>query len=366
MTMLPAGGSILYVDVADDRGGPAQAYFDHSFALLGVSDDVDRFDVLGPSSIVNNRLHGRVTDYNQIVDVYQTIIWHSGDLSNGTIGDETTGSADFDVLDAFLRLSNQNVGLYLTGDNLADEWSGLNGVDQATVRSDWMSHEVPANDHVNYGESLTPTLTATGADFIHEGTPDQLLAYGGCAPVKAFDVLRPTGAAITEFPYPNSGEGAVISQTTTNEMGFAATVVLSGFSYTSIADVGQGFPIARVEHLGDILTKFGHSVSSPSGVDPVDGPQYANALYSAYPNPFNPTTTIKYGIKARTHVSLKVYNAAGQLVATLVDDMQSPDGIRPVKWYGTNNAGQQVSSGVYFYKLITKDFSKTRKMVLLK
>jgi flagellar hook assembly protein FlgD len=65
-------------------------------------------------------------------------------------------------------------------------------------------------------------------------------------------------------------------------------------------------------------------------------------------------------------VSLKVYNVAGQLVRTLVDEVQAPDALAPVTWDGSNNAGETVSSGVYFYKLVTKNFSQTRKAVFLK
>jgi flagellar hook assembly protein FlgD len=93
---------------------------------------------------------------------------------------------------------------------------------------------------------------------------------------------------------------------------------------------------------------------------------YRNALAQNYPNPFNPVTTIKYTIKEQTHVSLMVYNVAGQLVRTLVNEVQSPDGVKPVEWRGLNNNGQAVASGVYFYKFMTKDFTKTKKMVLLK
>ena len=74
----------------------------------------------------------------------------------------------------------------------------------------------------------------------------------------------------------------------------------------------------------------------------------------------------KYGIKERAHVSLRIYNAAGQLVRTLVDEVLAPDQVTPVEWDGSNNAGQAVSSGVYFYRLVTKNFSQTKKMVLLK
>jgi flagellar hook assembly protein FlgD len=66
-------------------------------------------------------------------------------------------------------------------------------------------------------------------------------------------------------------------------------------------------------------------------------------------------------------VSLKVYNVAGQLVRTLVDEMQTPvESGFAKEWNGQNAQGQPVSSGVYFYKLVTKGFTQTKKMVLLK
>ncbi|MDH3216904.1 MAG: T9SS type A sorting domain-containing protein [Candidatus Krumholzibacteria bacterium] len=77
-------------------------------------------------------------------------------------------------------------------------------------------------------------------------------------------------------------------------------------------------------------------------------------------------TTIRYSIKERAHVSLKIYNVAGQLVKTLVSQVQSPDQVKPVRWDGRNNVGQPVASGVFFYKMVTKGFSQTKKMVHLK
>ena len=50
----------------------------------------------------------------------------------------------------------------------------------------------------------------------------------------------------------------------------------------------------------------------------------------------------------------------------MIDEVQAPEEVKPVEWDGSNNAGQTVSSGVYFYRLVTKDFSQTKKMVLLK
>ena len=84
-----------------------------------------------------------------------------------------------------------------------------------------------------------------------------------------------------------------------------------------------------------------------------------------YPNPFNPTTTINYSLKENSRVSLKIYNIKGQKVKTLVNEVL-PAGEHSIIWNGKNYNQQSVSSGIYFYKLKTVNFEKTKKMVLLK
>ncbi len=88
-------------------------------------------------------------------------------------------------------------------------------------------------------------------------------------------------------------------------------------------------------------------------------------LHAAYPNPFNPTTTIAYELPEPAHVTLSVYNVRGQLVRTLVDERQGA-GPGSVVWNGTNRFGQAVGSGVYVYRLTAGDVQRSRKMVLLK
>ena len=119
-----------------------------------------------------------------------------------------------------------------------------------------------------------------------------------------------------------------------------------------------------VKHLHEILTWFENLIDVPTGIDPV---AFVNKLEGNYPNPFNPTTTIKYSIAERGQVSLKIYNAAGQLVRTLINEQQAPQqgGFSKV-WNGMSEQGQPVASGVYFYQLTSKNFSQTKKMVLLK
>ncbi len=88
-------------------------------------------------------------------------------------------------------------------------------------------------------------------------------------------------------------------------------------------------------------------------------------LNQNYPNPFNPETTINYSLKEDSKVSLNIYNIKGQKVNQLVSDQLSI-GQHSVIWNGKDNNGKSVSSGIYFYKLKTENYEKTKKMILLK
>ncbi len=89
-----------------------------------------------------------------------------------------------------------------------------------------------------------------------------------------------------------------------------------------------------------------------------------------YPNPFNPETSIEFSLKGHSNeeveVNLTVYNIKGQKVITLIDGKINPSGQHSVRWSGKDDTGNSVSSGVYFYKLQTPDYSETGKMVLMK
>jgi hypothetical protein len=369
-------GDILFVDDADDRGGPAQLYFDWAFQYMGIEDRVDRYDVIGPSSNVGNGLASRVKNvFAQIigdpVEIYQKILWNSHNLSSGLIGDG--GSANggsgpekadsYNLLFTFLNHHPDNPGFYAAGDDMAQEWATLTGAGAVNVKSTFMTHSLISSDHNTTGEPVSPLTTQSAGSPIG---PASMYAYGGCPLINDFDVLQPTGSAFYAMEYEIPGHGAVIAQATPNAAGTTARYILSGFAYNYIRDDAPGGSVPdRVTHLRDILIWFQNIIDEPIGIDPV---AFENQLNNAYPNPFNPTTTIKYSIAERGHVTLKIYNAAGQMVRTLVDEVQAPGpkGFSKV-WNGLNDQGQPVSSGVYFYKLtVSNGFSQTKKMVLLK
>lgn len=93
------------------------------------------------------------------------------------------------------------------------------------------------------------------------------------------------------------------------------------------------------------------------------------ALLQNYPNPFNPQTEIRYELPEAADVRLTVYNLLGQELSTIVDNQQEA-GFHRATWFGRNNNGVSLSSGVYIYKLTartpTRSFEQVRKMVLLR
>ena len=88
-------------------------------------------------------------------------------------------------------------------------------------------------------------------------------------------------------------------------------------------------------------------------------------LHQNYPNPFNPLTAIKYDLPQATDMNISIYDMMGRQVRNLVNTNQN-SGYKSVVWNGTNDNGEMVSGGMYFYSIKTNTFSQTRKMILLK
>ncbi len=92
---------------------------------------------------------------------------------------------------------------------------------------------------------------------------------------------------------------------------------------------------------------------------------YSTSLNNNYPNPFNPTTKISFTLENEEFVDVSIYNLKGQMVKKLISGIRG-NGYNEVMWSGKDDSGNNVSSGLYFYKLTTKESSSTKKMMLLK
>jgi hypothetical protein len=180
--------------------------------------------------------------------------------------------------------------------------------------------------------------------FIYPGAPDNasdlyrtrtdtLLRRNGY-----FQLLVPADATIGKIEVRDSNNSVLRTQLSTKWKAGA-----SG-SMTNLGDID---PIVLAVHEMD------------SGIP--DG----YALSQNYPNPFNPDTRINFSIPERARVRIAVYNVLGQEVALLADDEFSP-GTRYVTWDGAGFGGRVLPSGTYIYRLTSKSFTESRRMVLLK
>ena len=89
-------------------------------------------------------------------------------------------------------------------------------------------------------------------------------------------------------------------------------------------------------------------------------------LGGSYPNPFNPLTRIKFELAHATAVDLRIYDMQGRLVRVLMANEMFESGVHEAEWDGRDIRGASVSAGVYLYRLVTDNFSGSRRMTLVK
>ena len=382
-TCLPTGQSdVLYVDDFHGREtfeGAVEAYWNPTFEGVILPDNQpDRYDVNNPSAMVSNGLGSRAHLNHLKRDFgnqsgYDVIIWDSGNLDLGTITDgsqENDKSDDATLLVDWLDQSENDVGLLVCGDDVAYDLNNLSSPQAAELMNTWCGVDLIETSYFELtgglyaGGTMTPFCTTAPA---WPGTVDKdFYVYGGCWVINRFDVLDATanGAVAIVYPdYEGDSYAAGILSFNVNSTGFYARTMWLGFSwmYTRSSE-----PYSD-QFVRDIV--FYDIYSWLRGYLVGDEPEHliprAYRLSQNYPNPFNPTTTIKFDVRAKGHVKLRIYNVAGQLVKTMVNEVMDA-GSYSKEWTGTNNAGVKVASGVYFYSFEAGEYENVKKMVLLR
>ena len=149
-----------------------------------------------------------------------------------------------------------------------------------------------------------------------------------------------------------------------NSNSFGAATLINYTTTTAIDVTAQPYSYYYVT-----ATDFSGNEGKPAIAAAVSGVNGTPGSYmlsvSAYPNPFNPQTTVRYTLPANGHVSLAVYDLRGERVATLADKEEKA-GAYTVTWRGTTDGGVAVGSGVYFARVSTAAGQRTYKLVLLK
>jgi len=195
--------------------------------------------------------------------------------------------------------------------------------------ADYSFPGVPCFPGVSFGWSFT----AEGADGL-----------------TVWDVLAADIGGMMQYEVIFSGVGTINMQLDNCDQGTEG----AAFSCSGVPD--DGFGHYYPEGVAEMVTTFCDFCGPVTEV--VLPTEFA--LANAYPNPFNPTTTIDYSIADPCYVTLTVFNVAGQEVATLVD------GELERGFYDVTFDAADLASGVYFYKLNAGDFSAIKKMTLIK
>lgn len=175
-----------------------------------------------------------------------------------------------------------------------------------------------------------------------EGSFDVRLAGGKRAILTRPGIIHSEALRISSVAYPLTLEWA--------SRGQSGTLIVNGREI-SLYQSGN----ITIQNEASIALRIGGESSVPMEF----------ALDQNFPNPFNPSTSIRYHLPGDSHITLKVFDALGQEVKTLVNGFHKA-GTMSVTWDGTGNRGETLASGMYFVRLVSGDKSDSKKMILMK
>jgi hypothetical protein len=300
--------------------------------------------------------------------IYQTALWFTAHFKEYSMLEPDQVS-----LVNWLETTDDH-DLLLSGDDLAEYLIDLEH-DTLNFFQGYLFADYPPAGDPNPGSLIDPDTYDTadtvvtllnaggGSSFIEDGAAT---LHGGCPRLRNYDKVDgfTGGARTTEYQSTKPGNPIYAAGCEAHGVSGANSwdVVYLPYSFSTIRDRND-----RVYMLRNILDYFGNAPGDTAvGVGgPVVDKGYTNALYSNYPNPFNPKTYIRFSIKEDGPVAVKVFNINGQLVRTLHDDNLSA-GIYEMVWDGSGNDGTTVANGVYFYTVEANGFQATKKMTVLK
>ena len=286
-------------------------------------------------------------------------------------------------------------GLVVWHSDLADQTGGPSNNRPrglAVVQADNLKN---LENNTNRGDSGDPYPGSTNNTALNGATAPNSNGYDGPSTV-ALSLTSANGDPVSTTMKGGWPAPLPVSITPTNSASVVVQLQIDGslfaktgsvdlvkgaqtFSSLSVYWAGKDRIIANFDMTGGVNGFYDVVVYNPGGASAVlssafeltggvtaagDMP-HRNALLPAYPNPFNPETTIRYELAARSHVTLRVYDVSGAVVRTLVDESKGA-GSYALQWNGKDDHGSSVASGVYFYRITAGSFSDVRKMTLVK
>ncbi|MBD3349147.1 MAG: T9SS type A sorting domain-containing protein [Candidatus Eisenbacteria bacterium] len=348
--------------------------YEGTFAGTAASGDdvtyrIKASDAASPPNVTYDPSSG--THSFSVVDAIDVVIWEpdpspisgaalmTGLASLGVSYDYTTGSMpnldEYSAAFICLGVYSQNYSLSTSEANALTAYMD-GGVSVYMEGGDCWAYD--SSRTIYNGHFGVNGMSDGGADLStvngEAGTMCEGMSFAYTGANSYIDHMSATGSGVRIFTNPSDGAGCGVS----NDAGTYKSVGCS-FEFGGLTDGAS--PSTKEELLTEILTHFG---IIETGV-PGDGDALRFELSQNRPNPFNPATTVAFELPAAGEVELSVYNVAGRRVATLVDGRVDA-GRHTAVWKGTDDRGESVASGVYFFRLTRDGESVSRKGVLLK
>lgn len=293
------------------------------------------------------RSNKNIFDAERVIDISCSDVDHDGDDDLYIVYNKNRDSDEF--IDLHILETDGMNSKFLAkgiGINLNHE------ADNFMARSRWYASDL------NYGRFKK----ATTGNFFGDKRKEVVLVFKYSDSYKYISVVTPE---ISDYSFRNS-----VGSSSANN-----TLIVNPFHYSSsvywwvtdmIAD-GESRNFALPNHL--LAGNFINSGYTRGGTyfteERNDTPELIKFEAQNYPNPFNPETQIRYSLPEEGDVKITVYNIKGQKVKTLVNEHKNM-GHHNVTWKGKNANGNKVGSGVYFYKVKTKNKTLVNKMLLMK
>jgi hypothetical protein len=338
----------------------------------------DKFDISGAGS--NQHIHPlQYTDYDAVV-------WFTGPYFSNYLFDKEAQMA----MKNYLANGGKMV---LCGDRIAynmavvgeDSLGGefLSGIMGCTYQEEMEAPFAKPNSYVRAPASVnvfgTPTTLSVDTMLVYRECPylkdmsyvvTNTTPWPGYTAQQLLEVTNPgttysTSDAAIYVETSNGGQ-CVFVNFDLSAAGTHTATYCTGSTGTGSPSFNAGYYYGRVDLMRMILSDvFGlpPSGGGTSGVTPKASYQWA--LGQSSPNPVASGAAIQFEVATTSDVSIKVYNAMGQLVRVLKDQRMEP-GRYSVNWDSMNQVGERVSSGVYFYKMEAGKFAATKKMLVVK
>ncbi|MBI3005745.1 MAG: T9SS type A sorting domain-containing protein [Ignavibacteriales bacterium] len=326
---------VLIVDGFDRASGGSYSLRYHPFAMTAGLSVKTRFETCANEAVIDGSV--------QLAD-FDIVVWLLGDES---IADESLNSTEQTRIMAYLQDGGK---LFIHGSELAYDLDRPSTAPTQADR-DFLHNYIKAK----YVGDASSSYTVNGVN----GTFFSGVAFG-------YGLTASGSPYLEDYPdYIDTSNGSFIAAKYAN--GLNAMTAYKGFFPGSLSEglvVFLGIPFETIHSkperdavMGVVLEFFG----VPVGVDPQNTAMpSAFVLEQNYPNPFNPTSRVQFTVAETRFVSLKVFDALGREIATLVNE-EKPPGTYVVPWDASG-----LGSGVYFYRLTAGDYTGVRKMLFVK